>query len=441
MRHHPSHRRGTYSAIFGITASVMLGFTAIGVDVGWQRLAMTQLANAADAGAHAGAMLLDGTDAGVTAAELRALSIAQANKVHGSSVALDSADIVVGRYDVVGENDCTNNDGCWTEMGGTPTGYASGTNHPAVTAIDANAVYVGAQEDVTTIFAGFPFGKSSVTAANYAIARLPIVEQPGIPCAFPMSIPECSMTDWMDEAPCGSLIRMQWSPAGSDNVGWSYTGGGGANTIKNALATVDGDCTNAHDADDIDDGTAAMTLQNGNVASAQAIIAAQLAGGTATVNGVPYDYSTLPEGWQAEWGACPTNVSDVCDTSTQGNHCPANPPDCDPNGSDVMIKRAITVFNRNDFSCDSYGNVTSGAQFNQSATPSGYVNMIIYNIEEVSSGSPSNRYGFMDAYISCTDEDGNLRDENNDGIGDVVHQGEADPEIDEPEEGTLAIVE
>ena len=48
-------RDGSYAVIFAITLVVLLGFAAITIDVGYQRVVRNQLENITDASAHAGA--------------------------------------------------------------------------------------------------------------------------------------------------------------------------------------------------------------------------------------------------------------------------------------------------------------------------------------------------------------------------------------------------
>ena len=60
-------RDGSYAVIFAITLVVLLGFAAITIDVGYQRVVRNQLENITDASAHAGAHSLDGTNVGATA--------------------------------------------------------------------------------------------------------------------------------------------------------------------------------------------------------------------------------------------------------------------------------------------------------------------------------------------------------------------------------------
>jgi hypothetical protein len=94
------------------------------------------------------------------------------------------------------------------------------------------------------------------------------------------------------------------------------------------------------------------------------------------------------------------------------------------------------VFDDGRFECDSRGNVDGS--FNRNVDVTGYVNLIIYNAYE-KSGRRGDKY--LDAYISCTDEEGRMRDEDEDGKPDVIHRGETVLEIEDVEKQTLAIVE
>jgi Flp pilus assembly protein TadG len=68
---------------------VLLGFAAITIDVGYQRIVRNQLENITDAAAHAGAHSLDGTDVGATAARTAAQLVASENHVADGTVTLD----------------------------------------------------------------------------------------------------------------------------------------------------------------------------------------------------------------------------------------------------------------------------------------------------------------------------------------------------------------
>ncbi len=59
-----STRRGTIVIVFAVSLTVLMGFAALVVDVGYQKVVGAQLQLAADAMSHAATQHLDGTEAG-----------------------------------------------------------------------------------------------------------------------------------------------------------------------------------------------------------------------------------------------------------------------------------------------------------------------------------------------------------------------------------------
>ncbi len=91
-------RRGNVMVI-GLLFGVMLGFSALAVDVGLIRLADTQLQAALDAAAFSGANEFDGSVAGVAAAIARTKSVADMNRILDESMDLPVSAITTGYYD------------------------------------------------------------------------------------------------------------------------------------------------------------------------------------------------------------------------------------------------------------------------------------------------------------------------------------------------------
>lgn len=90
-------QRGAIAIMFGLSMLVLFGFIALALDLGRTYLVRTELQNAADAAALAGARQLDQTLAGVTSATTYAVNIAQQNKFNfGTTVTLTSANLSVG---------------------------------------------------------------------------------------------------------------------------------------------------------------------------------------------------------------------------------------------------------------------------------------------------------------------------------------------------------
>jgi Flp pilus assembly protein TadG len=91
-------RRGASLIYIGIAMFAITGIVSMGVDIGWIRVARSQLQTAADASALAGALSLPDADA--TAAKNKAISFAQDSSYDfaGSQVSMQSGDITLGLY-------------------------------------------------------------------------------------------------------------------------------------------------------------------------------------------------------------------------------------------------------------------------------------------------------------------------------------------------------
>ncbi|MDP3038101.1 MAG: pilus assembly protein TadG-related protein, partial [Rhodocyclaceae bacterium] len=77
----PSRQRGAVAVVVGLSLVVLIGFLGLVLDLGQLFITRTELQNAADAAALAGAKELDGTVAGITRAKDRARQTAAANSV------------------------------------------------------------------------------------------------------------------------------------------------------------------------------------------------------------------------------------------------------------------------------------------------------------------------------------------------------------------------
>lgn len=77
----PGRQRGAVAIMVGLSLVVLVAMLALVMDLGQLYITRTELQNAADAGALAGAKELNGTAAGIDSAEARAISTAAANSV------------------------------------------------------------------------------------------------------------------------------------------------------------------------------------------------------------------------------------------------------------------------------------------------------------------------------------------------------------------------
>lgn len=98
--------RGIAVVYIALLLVVLLAFVGLAIDIGYMYVAKTQLQNAADAAALAGANLLDGTNATIqTAARQEAYKFAALNKAAGQNISIDlntgnddKGDVVVGYW-------------------------------------------------------------------------------------------------------------------------------------------------------------------------------------------------------------------------------------------------------------------------------------------------------------------------------------------------------
>ena len=97
QRHGPRRQRGVVMIVFGLSIAILIGFLALVVDLGRTYVVRTELQNAADAAALAGARELNQTFAGVTSAVNFAIAMAAQNKyIFTTPVTITIANISVG---------------------------------------------------------------------------------------------------------------------------------------------------------------------------------------------------------------------------------------------------------------------------------------------------------------------------------------------------------
>ena len=92
-------RRGAVLPLFAVALVAICGFVAMAVDLGLIALGRTQLQNAADAAALAGARTVDGSaNSNLTAATTNAQAAAAANQLLGQAVQASQVTVVHGSY-------------------------------------------------------------------------------------------------------------------------------------------------------------------------------------------------------------------------------------------------------------------------------------------------------------------------------------------------------
>lgn len=113
----PRRQKGAVAILVGLSLFVLVMMLGLVMDLGQLYITRTELQNAADAGALAGAREMNGTAAGITSAEARAISTAAANSVRFGA---NAGAVTIGRANV--------------EYGTTPDGpwnnYATATAAP-----------------------------------------------------------------------------------------------------------------------------------------------------------------------------------------------------------------------------------------------------------------------------------------------------------------------
>ncbi len=215
-------RRGNVMVV-GMMFGVLLGFSALSVDIGLVRLADTQLQAAIDAATLSASNELNGEATGIAAAKLRGVSVAALNRVLDTSVAITAADVQVGTYD---------------EATGVFTLYTGG---PGVASV--NAVRI----DHTPSQVGSVLGAAAFGIAGYDInARSMGVRPKGGPaggtrCFLPFAVPDCwvsSTTPGTNPAP----FKFTFSPTPTDAIAWGDPDGNPSSTAVNDQ--LEGQCTN-----------------------------------------------------------------------------------------------------------------------------------------------------------------------------------------------------
>lgn len=153
-----AHERRGYAVPTALMLVVFCGVAALVIDLGYGRLIQAQLQAVSDASAHAGAMQVNWTEAGLLDARRAAIAVAAANTAHGGPVTVPDANVETGVWD-----------------------HDAATFTPSSDAAQVNAVRVLARiGEIGTWFARPAFRRPSIAASGRATAvRMP----PPIACA------------------------------------------------------------------------------------------------------------------------------------------------------------------------------------------------------------------------------------------------------------------
>lgn len=232
-------RSGNVVVTFAILSAILLGMAAIAVDLGALRVWQLELHDAAEAGAHAGAARLDGTEEGMANAYATAVDLACDNFVAGAPVSPGMLEVELGRY-----------------TGGV---FTPDTSDPLlVSAVRVRA----ARSDLDSYFAAAVFGKETLATADDAMALSGGPSQSD--CPLPIAIPSCVVEPVAET--CN--LDIAFGTDGADNAGWALLGDdppSGA-AVKASIDTcIPGDIVDH------------VSLMNGSVASAAQALASTVA--------------------------------------------------------------------------------------------------------------------------------------------------------------------
>lgn len=204
-------RRGN-AAIFALTLVPMLGFGALSVDIGMQRMTSLQVQAAVEAATSGGAAFLDGTSDGLATAVSKAVAIGNANYVFGGQFALTDADVKIGIYD--------EGDGSFTEV---DVNYAVPT--------DVNMLWIEGSTKNNAILSSYAFGVAELDSAGDARSyqrRGGVAKY--VDCYLPFAIPRCHFINLgQGSNPPPLMLDL----ANLNTVGWGLANELGSNVDNN----------------------------------------------------------------------------------------------------------------------------------------------------------------------------------------------------------------
>ncbi len=322
-------RSGNIAVILALLLTVLLGFAALTIDIGYARVIQAQLQNTSEAAAHAGTLDLDGTEEGLTAARATAVRVAGQNRVAGEPFALAGN----ASNDAAGELVL----GIWDEEART---FTASEDAASVNTVQVRA----ALASVGMFFSPVAFGRASIPVA--AVTRVMAIDSGAgaVECFIPLALPDCLID--LDEVDALQDLTLKLTPTGVDNVGW-----GRPNGNVNAAWTRD----QMNDCDQ--DGEAAVGdpvfLQNGAIGSAMQALATRI-----STSGTTWDVS--------RWGALPARMAGSSISAANYGKTYEGP---------------VMIFDGGDEYCTG-----SGGAFNQSEPITGFLWGALYDVK--ASGNP-----------------------------------------------------
>ena len=201
-RRRRNSERGVTLIFVAVLLVVLIGFIALVVDVGKMYKVRGELQNASDAAAHAAALSLDGTRAGIAQARERAKEYAAMHDANRTGVALTDADIIFGHWDTPTRT--------WTPLGTDPMD-ALAVN--AVRVVDHRSQATG--DPVVLHFAPL----LGVSRANEHTDAIAIAGGPMSECGFPMVVADCTLNQALGDGTCAHCMTYQDN--NSDTAGWT----------------------------------------------------------------------------------------------------------------------------------------------------------------------------------------------------------------------------
>lgn len=338
-------RRGNVALLFALGIAVLFGSAAIAVDTTWRRNSAFELQNAADAAAHAGAVQLDGTEAGRERALRVAREVAARNWAGGAPVNPDEVDIEFGS---------------WNEQ---TRGF-----DPAADAATTDTVRVRARVPALPLFfSGVAFGTTHVPLQAVAATRAIASGAGAVDHYLPLALPACLV----DRYGVSGLnaVDFKLNPPGIDNMGWARPNGSPNASWTRDQIRNQGASGRARVGDPVG-------LQNGVVTSAMSEI-------ITTLYSSPTRWST------SRWGAQPARMSGSSVSATFYGR---------------TLEGVVIVFDGGPEYCQN-----SGGQFNQSHPIAGFLWGAIYDIKNSGSSSSRTikmRLDTMDEHALGTEGDG-----------------------------------
>jgi Flp pilus assembly protein TadG len=192
---------GTVAILVAFALVVLVAFSALVIDVGNIYRVRNELQNAADAAALAGARFLNGTSAGITAAEAEVIRIGQLNRANGTAVNIPSANIHFGHWDF------------------SALTFTENTNPPQVNAIRIETLRSEDTDNPVHFFLAPILGTKTgnVNAMATGVGN----SGPNNDCFFPAAIASCALVNANGTLTCPRQLCFGGSCPIPDNVGFA----------------------------------------------------------------------------------------------------------------------------------------------------------------------------------------------------------------------------